>query len=340
MSEHKSKKSFKSKPKESKSKKSSTGRSSRGNKEAASYLDDDEQFSSIVYKPENHLDEDDDNQEEEESDGGVEGDSAAACQFDENENRVKSKKFPYNLGMWDLNQCDPKKCSGRKLARKGYVKTLKLTQKFNGVVLTPMATKCLGPDDKEIIESCGLGVVDCSWAKLAETPFSKMKSGHPRLLPYLIATNPINYGNPCKLSCVEAFAAAFWIVGLKESGRELLSKFKWGHSFYEVNEELLDEYAKCKDGAEVVKKQMDFLAEEKEKRLNKNDEDFFNVESGLNFNPNRKPRNYDLPPPDDNESDVEEEEEEEEEEIERTDKKPVVDSDLDGDIKSKLKLSD
>lgn len=122
--------------------------------------------------------------------------------------------FPFDLAMWDFNHCDPKKCSGRKLARLGFVKTLRLTQRFNGIVLTPMATKCIGPDDKGIIESCGLSVVDCSWAKLADTPFTKMKSINNRLLPYLIATNPINYGHPCKLSCVEAYAAAFYIVGM------------------------------------------------------------------------------------------------------------------------------
>ena len=35
------------------------------------------------------------------------------------------EEFPIDLGMWDFNQCDPKKCSGRKLARLGFVKTLR-----------------------------------------------------------------------------------------------------------------------------------------------------------------------------------------------------------------------
>jgi pre-rRNA-processing protein TSR3 len=54
-------------------------------------------------------------------------------------------------------------------------------------------------------------------------------------VPYLVATNPVNYGKPWRLNCVEALAAAFYIVGLDEPAEVLLSKFGWGHAFWKVN---------------------------------------------------------------------------------------------------------
>ena len=83
-------------------------------------------------------------------------------------------------------------------------------------MLTPVATDFISAADAELVASRGLAVVDCSWAKLEETPLSKLKSGGNRLLPLLIATNPVNYGKPHRLTCVEAFSAALYI-GLRFS---------------------------------------------------------------------------------------------------------------------------
>ncbi|XP_050390083.1 18S rRNA aminocarboxypropyltransferase isoform X2 [Patella vulgata] len=190
--------------------------------------------------------------------------------------------------MWDFEHCDPKKCTGRKLIRLGYVRNLKTNKRFNGLILTPVGTKCLSPEDREIIADRGVAVIDCSWAKLQETPLAKMKGSNARLLPYLVATNPVNYGRPCKLSCVEAYAAAFYITGFKELGKILLKKFKWGGEFYKLNRELLDIYASCSSGQEVVAAQQIYLnkltSEQKEE-----DSSMMSSDLGLeHYNPNRR----------------------------------------------------
>lgn len=80
--------------------------------------------------------------------------------------------------------------------------------------MSPNGKQCVSPNDKHILEQSGIAVVDCSWARISEVPFHKIKSPFERLLPYLVASNPVNYGKPYKLNCVEALAACFYIMGI------------------------------------------------------------------------------------------------------------------------------
>jgi len=208
------------------------------------------------------------------------------------------------LAMWDLEHCDPKKCSGRKLVRMGMVKNLRLGQRFNGVILSPVGRRCVTPEDRPIISSSGMAVIDCSWAKLQETPFAKMKGDHARLLPYLVAANPINYGKPCKLSCVEAFAASLYITGFPTEAEQLLSKFKWGHSFITLNREFLDSYAACANSREVVEAQQRILADIEEASRQNREKDWSEMDPNLETcNPNRPTQNQRDFPSSDSETD-------------------------------------
>ncbi|KAK9502575.1 hypothetical protein O3M35_011325 [Rhynocoris fuscipes] len=181
----------------------------------------------------------------------------------------ENPSFP--VAMWDLCQCDPKKCTGRKLARAGLISTLRLKQRFNGIVLSPIGTMAASPADREIVLKHGVAVVDCSWARLEDTPFDQMKATSHRLLPYLVAANPTNYGRPYRLSCVEALAALFYITGLKNKAAEFLSSFSWGETFIELNSEMLEAYSSCQNSSEVVNIQNNMLekyqTEAEERRL-------------------------------------------------------------------------
>ncbi|XP_076764405.1 18S rRNA aminocarboxypropyltransferase [Xylocopa sonorina] len=189
----------------------------------------------------------------------------------ESDEEQKGEEWPisFPVAMWDLEHCDPKKCSGRKLVRHGLVKILRLGARFPGLVLTPVGQKCVSPTDRAIIEEYGCAVVDCSWARLDDTPFNKMKTSNPRLLPFLVAANPINYGKPCQLSCVEAIAATLMITGFPEEAKFYLGKFSWGHSFLELNEEILNKYSLCKNAEEIIAAQEKFLSDATEEKLNR-----------------------------------------------------------------------
>ncbi|TPX53700.1 hypothetical protein PhCBS80983_g06227 [Powellomyces hirtus] len=62
----------------------------------------------------------------------------------------------------------------------------------------------VSPANRAIVEVSGVCVVDCSWMRIEEVPFEKIRSLHEQLLPYLVTANPVNYGKLFKLNCVEA----------------------------------------------------------------------------------------------------------------------------------------
>jgi len=83
--------------------------------------------------------------------------------------------------------------------------------------------------------------------------------GTSRCLPILIAGNPVNYGKLTKLTTAEAIAAALYIAGFKAESEQLLSIFTWGHTFFELNGMLLDNYVKVKNSTEIVEMQTRLL---------------------------------------------------------------------------------
>ncbi|QHS76125.1 ribosome biogenesis protein TSR3 [Saccharomyces paradoxus] len=188
-------------------------------------------------------------------------------------------KFPVKLAMWDFDHCDPKRCSGKKLERLGLIKSLRVGQKFQGIVVSPNGKGVVCPDDLGIVEQHGASVVECSWARLEEVPFNKIGGKHERLLPYLVAANQVNYGRPWRLNCVEALAACFAIVGRMDWASELLSHFSWGMGFLELNKELLEIYQHCTDAASVKKAEEEWLQnlerEIQERKSHTKDEDIW-----------------------------------------------------------------
>ncbi|CAK7334513.1 unnamed protein product [Dovyalis caffra] len=139
---------------------------------------------------------------------------------------------------------------------------LRVSSGFGGIVMSPVGSCCVSREDYSLIERKGLAVVDCSWARLEDVPFVKLRCSSPRLLPWLVAANPVNYGRPCQLSCVEALSAALIICGEEETANLLLGKFKWGHAFLSLNRELLKAYSECANSAEIISVQNAWLSQQ------------------------------------------------------------------------------
>ena len=153
-----------------------------------------------------------------------------------------------------LYQDDPKKCTAAKLVRLGLARGVRRIGP-RGLVLDPFAGDVLLPRDRSLASS--IVGIDCSW-NLAERSFSRGYGGLRRKLPPLLAGNPVNYAKLSKLTTVEAISAALCIMGFRRQALELLGKFSWGHTFLELNQNLLEAYSAMRDPCEVDSVVRDF----------------------------------------------------------------------------------
>jgi len=144
-------------------------------------------------------------------------------------------------------QDDPKKCTAAKMVKFGLAQNIKKIGS-KGLVLDPFAEKTLLPKDSSVINSV-VGI-DCSW-NLANHAFSQKFNGIKRKLPPLLAGNPVNYSKLNKLTTAEALSGSLFILGFKEQSLELLNKFKWGHTFYELNQNLLNDYSQSETEEDI-----------------------------------------------------------------------------------------
>jgi pre-rRNA-processing protein TSR3 len=152
-----------------------------------------------------------------------------------------------------MKQDDQRKCTAAKLCRFGLAQPIFHTSKIpkRGIILNPKASNIFSPDDKPYL-SYGLVAIDCSW-KRADEVFSKRFRGLNRRLPLLMAANPINYGKISILSSAEALSATLYIANYIEESRRLMSIFKWGPNFLELNKNPLEDYRLAKTPEDMIK---------------------------------------------------------------------------------------
>jgi len=160
------------------------------------------------------------------------------------------------ITIYHAAQCDPKRCTGLRLKRRGMARLVTKTRFLpkRAIVLNPFSEIAFSPADRKRVEDFGLVALDCSWEH-AQKVLSKHVKGTARCLPILIAGNPVNFGKATKLTTAEALAAALYIAGFKQEAANLLSIFTWGHTFLELNATLLENYASAQDSAEIIRMQ-------------------------------------------------------------------------------------
>lgn len=160
--------------------------------------------------------------------------------------------------VYDECQCDPKKCTAKRMLKFGLAKEAKTLRQIprGSVVLSPFSDRALSPADIEHARR-GLVVMDLTWANI--DGFPRLKHVEERALPYLLASNPINWGRPMELNSAEAVMAALYILGEKDQASEFLGRFNWAPEFMRLNGNMLEDYSGAADSTEVVRIQSEYI---------------------------------------------------------------------------------
>ena len=160
--------------------------------------------------------------------------------------------------VYDECQCDPKKCTAKRMLKFGLAKEAKTLGAIpsGSIVLSPFSDRALSPADAKCARK-GLVVMDLTWTNIDQFP--RLKRVEERALPYLLASNPINWGRPMELNSAEAVMAALYILGEKEQARSFLGRFNWAPEFMRLNGNMLEDYSNARDSAEVVRIQNEYV---------------------------------------------------------------------------------
>ena len=164
--------------------------------------------------------------------------------------------------IW-LAQDDPKKNTAVRASKRGDVilhKDLRRVPR-KGILLDPLCGKVFGPEDHDLLTDGALVALDCSWAQIDDSVASidrRTRLQH-RMLPLLLAANPVNWGKPGRLSTIEALAATLVLAGHNEQAEQALGCVRWGTRFLELNAEPLKAYAEARSSNELVSIQFDFF---------------------------------------------------------------------------------
>ena len=168
------------------------------------------------------------------------------------------------LHVIHLDQDDPRKCTARKMHSMGLVSLHESAagSPRRGFLLDPRSRTILGPEDRSLIDLGGsIVVLDCSWKRIDESldMVGGMTKLEGRILPFLLAANPVSWGKVGRLTSAEAIGASLAILGRWEEASMVLDQFKFGPQFIELNEVPLDAYSAAESRYRIEELQYEFF---------------------------------------------------------------------------------